>query len=145
MDKNQWKQYIIQSVNNGNGNTIDTLAVSLEELDKAKQVLRDKGYGCLGMGILETASLVSNLESDRPMITEIWTFLDKDTGTLLYGSIDNCMKVSEDYLRLQSGENVSEHIKSLKEECLINNGYENEVIKICKGMKCQPQRLIIST
>lgn len=38
--------------------TLELLAQLLEEQDLAKQVLRDKGYGCTGMGWLETVDTV---------------------------------------------------------------------------------------
>lgn len=36
----------------------ENIAAMLHESDQAKQLLRDKGYGCLGKGLLETAGEV---------------------------------------------------------------------------------------
>lgn len=62
MDKTQWKQYIISVVHSADNNALETLALHLEETDKAKEALRGKGYGCLGMGILETVNQINSVD-----------------------------------------------------------------------------------
>jgi len=57
VNKEQWKEYIIASVRaaeNGDDSILELMASSLEEFYKSKQALIDKGYGCLGMGILDS-------------------------------------------------------------------------------------------
>ena len=57
MTQDGWKRLAVNAVHtmdNGDNTSIDLLAALLEEQDKAKQVLREKGYGWTGMGILET-------------------------------------------------------------------------------------------
>jgi hypothetical protein len=45
-----------------NERLLELLSAHLEECDLAKQILRDKGYGCTGMSIVETARLVPDIE-----------------------------------------------------------------------------------
>jgi hypothetical protein len=46
----------------GDSKLLDLLASLLEEVDQAKQDLRDKGYGCTGMGIRDTVGDVEPLQ-----------------------------------------------------------------------------------
>lgn len=57
MTQEGWRQLAINAVrkiDDGDDTSIELLSQLLEEQDAAKQALRDKGYGCTGMGILET-------------------------------------------------------------------------------------------
>ena len=58
MDKIGWRFLVLDAamdaINNDNPEKLDLLAEYLAECDKAKQALRDKGYGWTGLGILET-------------------------------------------------------------------------------------------
>lgn len=62
MDKQRWKELIISAVcsaNNGDESSLLLLSEMCEEGDQVKQLLREKGFGCTGMGILETAKQVN--------------------------------------------------------------------------------------
>lgn len=57
MTKEGWGDAIRKAVDQSNAGDFDALellASLLEEVGIAKQELRDKGYGCIGMGILAT-------------------------------------------------------------------------------------------
>jgi hypothetical protein len=57
MKKQNWESLIIRAVHNadkGDSESLKLLALHLEEVDTAKQALRDKGYGWTGLSILET-------------------------------------------------------------------------------------------
>jgi hypothetical protein len=57
LTKQNWESLIIRAVHNadrGDSESLELLALHLEEVDEAKQVLRDKGYGWTGLSILET-------------------------------------------------------------------------------------------
>lgn len=57
MTKEGWRDLVIQAVTDsmhGDIRTLDLLAEYLAETDRAKQILRDLGYGCTGMGIERT-------------------------------------------------------------------------------------------
>jgi len=61
MTSDGWKELILQAAYEesvGNNKSVDLLAKLLEEVDRAKQLLRDKGYGVTGVGILETVNEV---------------------------------------------------------------------------------------
>lgn len=62
MTKDGWRNLVIQAVSDlsysHDSSGIDLLATHLEECDKAKQALRDKGYGWTGLSILETVNQV---------------------------------------------------------------------------------------
>jgi hypothetical protein len=51
-----WRELVLDAA--GDPTSLDLLARLLEEQDRAKQILRDKGYGCTGMGWLQTVDLV---------------------------------------------------------------------------------------
>ena len=51
-----WKGVIHQA--NNNPEQFELLAKLLVEQDEAKQILRDKNYGCTGMSLLETVKLI---------------------------------------------------------------------------------------
>lgn len=42
----------------GDSELLDLMAGVLEQQDRAKQILRDKGYGWTGLDIIETANIV---------------------------------------------------------------------------------------
>lgn len=52
MKADGWKKIIIQA--NTDEKQMELLAKLLEETDKAKQILSDKGYGWTGLSLLET-------------------------------------------------------------------------------------------
>lgn len=57
MKKHDWRLLILEAsrkANKGNYKRLNLLAKYLEETDRAKQLLRNKGYGWTGLGILET-------------------------------------------------------------------------------------------
>lgn len=57
MGKNEWRFLVLEAArkaNKGDYRRLNLLAKYLEETDRAKQLLRDKGYGWTGLGILET-------------------------------------------------------------------------------------------
>jgi hypothetical protein len=57
LKKEGWELLIIRAVHNadkGDSEPLKLLALHLEEVDRAKQVLRDKGYGWTGLSMLET-------------------------------------------------------------------------------------------
>ena len=61
MKSDGWKELILQAAYEesvGDHKSVDLLAKLLEEVDRAKQLLRDKGYGVTGMGIFETVNEV---------------------------------------------------------------------------------------
>lgn len=61
MQADGWKELIKNAVREaevGDFETLDMLARHLEMCDWAKQELRNKGYGCTGVDILETVKLV---------------------------------------------------------------------------------------
>ena len=60
MTKKGWKEIVQWAIEDDS--RLDLLALVLEEQDRAKQVLRDKGYGCLGVSLLKTAELVRRRE-----------------------------------------------------------------------------------
>ena len=54
MTKQGWRTRIVEAVAElmlGEETRIDLMAAYLEEVDNARQALRDKGYGCIGMPI----------------------------------------------------------------------------------------------
>jgi hypothetical protein len=56
-----WKQIALKAVHDhdaGDDEMLDLLAQLLSEQDAAKQALRDKGYGCIGMPWAETVAEV---------------------------------------------------------------------------------------
>jgi hypothetical protein len=61
MTSDGWKELILQAAYEaevGDYEKVDLLAKLLEEMDGAKQLLRDKGYGVTGVGIFETVKEV---------------------------------------------------------------------------------------
>lgn len=62
MTKDQFKAYLVDIAKKGDYDTFDLVARCLDEADTAKKLLRAKGYGVSGMGILETASEVPAAE-----------------------------------------------------------------------------------
>lgn len=61
MKKEGWELLIVRAVRNfdrGNKDSLERLALYLEETDMAIQVLRNKGYGWTGLGILETVQAI---------------------------------------------------------------------------------------
>jgi len=53
----QWKELIYKAISkdaSGNSETLDLICANLELNDTAKQALREKGYGWIGLDILET-------------------------------------------------------------------------------------------
>lgn len=57
MTKEGWHDLVIQAVaraNAGDQELLNLLSSLLEEVDIAKQALRDRGYGWTGLGLLET-------------------------------------------------------------------------------------------
>lgn len=57
MNAKYWKKLVqsaVESANAGQPKQLDLLAKLLEEQERAKQMLRDKGYGWTGLGIYET-------------------------------------------------------------------------------------------
>lgn len=51
-----WKKIIIEA--NKDPEQMKLLAKLLEEADKAKQILKDKGYGWTGLSLLEAVKLI---------------------------------------------------------------------------------------
>jgi hypothetical protein len=52
-----WRKLIVQVVREadvGDGVGLELLAETLHEHDAAKQLLRDAGYGCIGLSLLRT-------------------------------------------------------------------------------------------
>lgn len=65
MTKEGWELLIVRAVRNfdrDNKDSLERLALHLEETDKAIQVLRNKGYGWTGLGILETVQEIGTLK-----------------------------------------------------------------------------------
>lgn len=63
MTREGWRLFVLRAVEQhccGDDHSLDLLSRMLEEVDRAKQALRDKGYGCTGMGWLETVAEVPN-------------------------------------------------------------------------------------
>ena len=58
MNLEGWRELVARAREEGSDETFDYIARALHELDEAKNLLRQKGYGCTGMGILETAKEV---------------------------------------------------------------------------------------
>ena len=46
------------TLQDGDESSAERLVLALKDADDAKQALRDKGYGCTGMTLLETAAEV---------------------------------------------------------------------------------------
>jgi hypothetical protein len=66
MQAQGWKKLILSSVEKakqGDETQLDLLALSLEELDQAKQCLINEGFSCTGMSILEAVHAVSEVQS----------------------------------------------------------------------------------
>jgi hypothetical protein len=71
MDAKHWKAFIrsaVESAEAGKHEQLNLLARALEESERAKQMLRDKGYGWSGLGIYETVrdEVPSILEAQKP-------------------------------------------------------------------------------
>lgn len=61
MTRDGWRALVLEAVRRqegGDPELLELTAAVLEEQDRAKQALRDKGYGCTGMGILLTVGEV---------------------------------------------------------------------------------------
>lgn len=56
MDKDTWVERIKHVVNTNDVESLDIIAKLLEESEKAKQILREKGYGWTGLSLLNTVS-----------------------------------------------------------------------------------------
>lgn len=58
MTREGWRILILRDIYRfvvlGKTDILDLLSTYLEEIDRAKQTLRNKGYGCTGMSLLET-------------------------------------------------------------------------------------------
>jgi len=54
MKTEEWKTYIKNIVNEKDEDALMLLATFIEESEKAKQVLRNKGYGWTGLSLLKT-------------------------------------------------------------------------------------------
>jgi len=68
MDMKEWKELIESSVDSareGHPDQLDLLARALDEAERAKQLLRNKGYGWTGLSLLET------VKEEVPSILEI--------------------------------------------------------------------------
>lgn len=65
MNKDAWRQNILSAVakyQQGDSQHLELLAQLLDEQDTAKQMLRSKGYGCTGMGWIDTVNEVGHAE-----------------------------------------------------------------------------------
>lgn len=61
MTRDGWRDIVLSAVHShdhGDSSQLELLASLLEEQDAAKQALRDKGYGCIGMGWTNTVDEV---------------------------------------------------------------------------------------
>jgi len=58
MKAEYWKKALIKMVLDENEEQLNLFGEMLEECDEAKQLLRDKGYGWLGLSLLETVKEV---------------------------------------------------------------------------------------
>lgn len=54
MKTKYWKDYIMKIVLDRDEEQLNLLAQLLEEADEAKQELRNKGYGWIGLSLLKT-------------------------------------------------------------------------------------------
>jgi len=82
MTRDDWKKFIRDTVYDadvGDYEALDLLAQVLEEQNLAKQKLRGMGFGCTGMGLLETVGEVQGfLDIVREEIARVRdTFLSK--------------------------------------------------------------------
>lgn len=60
-----WRELVLSvawKCHDGDDRSVDLLAQLLWEQDAAKQILRDKGYGCTGMGWLETVAEIPSTD-----------------------------------------------------------------------------------
>ena len=63
MTREGWRVLVVEAVRRadvGDNQRLDLLSQLLEEQDEAKQILRDAGIGCTGLGIKETAKEASD-------------------------------------------------------------------------------------
>jgi hypothetical protein len=54
MTTDQWTEYVKKIVSENNIEAIELLVIMLSEAEEAKQELRNKGYGWLGLSLLAT-------------------------------------------------------------------------------------------
>ena len=73
-----WEKIIIQA--NTDKKQMKLLAKLLEETDKAKQVLRVKGYGWTGLSLLETVEQIEHNDMDELVIIQDGKIIDFDAG-----------------------------------------------------------------
>ena len=62
MRVSDWKMLVVEAVdlhNKGDSGRLDNIATYLDEVDRARQKLRDMGYGVTGTPILEQVRQVS--------------------------------------------------------------------------------------
>lgn len=65
MRPHQFRDLIVRAMSEPSGKTMDLLVAQLRDAERARQILRAKGYGCSGMSASCTAAQVPNAPLKR--------------------------------------------------------------------------------
>jgi len=80
MNLENWRDLVGKSLTDKS--QMDLIAKSLFDYDRAKQILRDKGYGVTGMPLSETAAEVIANNAENSDLKRIIQLLGRIDGTL---------------------------------------------------------------
>lgn len=110
-----WEDHIVGAVHKywqGDNKVLSLLGKQMVEVEQAKQYLRDLGYGCTGMGILETVKEV------LPVIK----FASSETSADRERRMEKRIEAADEYIRAMENERkemvnvIEKFVKYLRKE-----------------------------